>query len=87
MTAASPTRRRRGGHDLSNKPPIEVTADIIALRGEVPDSGCLLIGDNGSVFSPDDYGTSFFVKLKDDQKYIHYTQAPCAGAICRTHPA
>jgi len=71
-----PDATARGGHDHTNKPPVEVTADIIALRGEVPDSGCLLIGDNGSVFSPDDYGTSFFVKLKDDQKYIHYLKHP-----------
>jgi len=71
-----PDLKARGGHDLSNKPPIEVTADIVALRGEVPDSGCLLIGDRGTVFSPDDYGTSFFVKLKDDQKFLHYTKHP-----------
>jgi predicted dehydrogenase len=71
-----PDPKARGGHDLSNKPPIEVTADIIALRGEVPASGCLLIGDRGTVFSPDDYGTSFFVKLKDDQKFLHYTKHP-----------
>ena len=52
-----PDPTARGGHDLSNKPPAEVTADIVALRGNVPDSGCLLIGDGGKVFSPDDYGT------------------------------
>jgi Oxidoreductase family, NAD-binding Rossmann fold/Oxidoreductase family, C-terminal alpha/beta domain len=71
-----PAPKARGGHDLSNKPPVEVTADIIALRGEVPDSGCLLIGDRGMVFSPDDYGTSFFVKLKEDKKFLHYTKHP-----------
>jgi predicted dehydrogenase len=71
-----PDPKLRGGHDLSNKPPIEDTADIVALRGEVPDSGCLLLGDRGTLFSPDDYGSSFFVKLKDDQKYIHYTKHP-----------
>ena len=30
-----------------------------------------MIGDGGTIFSPDDYGASFFVKLKDDQKFIH----------------
>jgi predicted dehydrogenase len=71
-----PDPKLRGGHDLSNKPPIEVTADIVARRGDLPDSGCLLIGDRGTVFSPDDYGTSFFVKLKEDQKFVHYTKHP-----------
>ena len=66
----------RGGHDLSNKPPAELTADIVALRGEVPESGCLLIGEGGTVFSPDDYGSSFFVKLKGEEKYVHYLKHP-----------
>jgi hypothetical protein len=71
-----PDPKARGGHDTSNKPPIEVTADIVALLGEIPESGCLLIGDGGLVFSPDDYGSSFFVKLKDDQKLVHYLKHP-----------
>jgi hypothetical protein len=28
------------------------------------------------VFSPDDYGTSFFVKLKGEQKFVHYLKHP-----------
>jgi hypothetical protein len=71
-----PDPAARGGHDLSNKPPVALTADIVELSGKVPDSGCLLIGDGGSVFSPDDYGTNFFVKLKSDPKFIHYTEHP-----------
>ncbi len=71
-----PDPTARGGHDLTNKPPAEVTADIVALSGSVPDSGCLLIGEGGKVFSPDDYGTNFFVKLKGDQKFLNYTEHP-----------
>ncbi len=66
----------RGGHDLSNKPPTELTADIVALQGKVPDSGCLLIGEGGTVFSPDDYGTTFFVKLKGEKEYVNYLKHP-----------
>jgi hypothetical protein len=74
------------GHDFSNKPPVELTADIIALRGDIPNSGSLLIGDAGSVFSPDDYGTSFFVKLKDDAKYIHYLKHPALAQFAERIP-
>jgi len=81
-----PDPTARGGHDFSNKPPIEYTADIVALRGDVPDSGCLLIGAEGSVFSPDDYGTSFFVKLKGDPKYIHYTKHPALAQFAERIP-
>lgn len=66
----------RDGHDHTNKPPAELTAPILALRGEVPNSGCLMVGDGGTVFSPDDYGSSFFVMLKGEDKYVHYTKHP-----------
>ncbi len=69
------------GHDLSNKPPPDVTGDISALQGEVPGSGCLIIGSKGMVFSPDDYGEHFFVKLKDDPKFISSTKHPAVALI------
>ncbi|MEO6804024.1 MAG: gfo/Idh/MocA family oxidoreductase, partial [Granulicella sp.] len=71
-----PNAALRGGHDLSNKPPVELTADIIALQGKMPDSGCLLIGDGGTAFSPDDYGTNFFIKLKGEDKFVNYKEHP-----------
>ncbi len=45
-----PDPKSPDGHDLSNKPPVELTADIVALRGDIPDSGCLMIGDGGVFF-------------------------------------
>lgn len=86
-----PNEALRGGHDLTNKPPVEVTADIVALQGKVPDSGCLLIGDGGSVFSPDDYGTNFFIKLKGEEKFVNYKDHPAMARyperIPRNHHA
>jgi hypothetical protein len=81
-----PDPEARGGHDLSNKPPVELTADIVALLGKVPDSGCLLIGEGGSVFSPDDYGANFFVKLKGDEKYINYAKHPAMAQYAERIP-
>ncbi|MBS1800042.1 MAG: Gfo/Idh/MocA family oxidoreductase [Acidobacteria bacterium] len=71
-----PAPALRGGHDLTNKPPVELTADIVAMLGKVPDSGCLLIGEGGTVFTPDDYGTNFFIKLKGEEKFINYLTHP-----------
>jgi hypothetical protein len=71
-----PAPELRGGHDLTNKPPAELTADIVALQGKLPDSGCLLIGDGGMVFSPDDYGTNFFIKLKGEKEFVNYLKHP-----------
>ena len=81
-----PDASAKDGHDFSNKPPVELTADIVAMRGDIPDSGCLLVGEGGSVFSPDDYGTSFFVKLKGDQKYIHYLKHPAMAQFAERIP-
>jgi hypothetical protein len=34
---------------------------------KIPGSGCLIIGDKGQLFSPDDYGSQFFLKLGSDK--------------------
>ncbi len=81
-----PKEGTRGGHDGSNKPPVALTADLAAFRGEVPGSGCLLIGDGGTLFSPDDYGTEFYVKLNGDSKFSHYKKHPAVQAIAQTIP-
>jgi hypothetical protein len=78
--------KARGGHDGSNKPPHELTGDIEAMLGEIPGSGCLLIGDQGTVFSPDDYGTEFFVKLAGETKFTHFTKSPVVAQIPQVIP-
>ena len=73
-----PDDTKPNGHDFSNKPPKELLADIKAFQGEVPNSACLLIGDKGKIFSPDDYGEQFFIKLNDDKNFVHYKKHPAA---------
>ncbi len=72
------------GHDFSNKPPKELLKDIEVFRGEVPNSACLIVGENGTIFSPDDYGQQFFVKLKNDEKYVSYSKHPEVEKIPQT---
>ena len=55
-------------HDGSNKPPKDVLADVQEMMDRIPGSGCLLIGDKGTLFSPDDYGAQFFLKLKGEKE-------------------
>ncbi len=76
----------RGGHDGSNKPPKEVTADIETMLGEIPGSGCLIVGDKGKIFSPDDYGEQFFIKMNDEKKFTHYKKYEAINAIPETIP-
>lgn len=71
-------------HDGNNKPPREVTADVEAMMGTVPGSGCILIGDKGVLFSPDDYGARFFVKLKGEKEMVDGQKHEAVRAIPQT---
>ena len=81
-----PNRNSPDGHDFSNKPPAELIADITEMLGEVPHSACLLVGDQGKIFSPDDYGEQFFIKLNGEPKYTHYKKHAPTLAIAQTIP-
>jgi len=73
-------------HDGNNKPAKEVTADIEEMMGTVPGSGCLLIGDKGKIFSPDDYGARFFLKLSDEKELTDSRDHEAVKAIPQTIP-
>jgi hypothetical protein len=81
-----PRGGNRGGHDGSNKPPQQLTTDIVDMLGEMPGSGCLLIGDKGKIFSPDDYGEQFFVKLNDEKKFTHFKKHDAVTIIPQRIP-
>jgi hypothetical protein len=73
-------------HDGDNKPPKEVMADVVNLLDKIPGSGCLIVGDKGQVFSPDDYGTKFFLKLKGDAEFRNGQDHPAVKEIPQTIP-
>jgi hypothetical protein len=81
-----PVPGQPGKHDGTNKPPRDLTADIEAFRGEVPGSGCLLVGDKGKIFSPDDYGADFFIKLNDEKKFSHFKKHEVITAVKESIP-
>jgi hypothetical protein len=68
------------------RPYEDITKDIKTLLDKVPDSGCLLIGDKGQVFSPDDYGTRFFLKLNDEKELINGKDHGAVKAVPVTLP-
>jgi len=72
--------------DGGNKPPKEVTADIEALLDRVSESGCLLLGDKGQLFSPEDGDQDFrfFAKLKDDKELTRATDHEAVKAVPQT---
>ena len=70
------------------KPPAELTADIEATFGKVSTSGCIMIGEKGMIFSPDDGDQDLrtFVKLKGDKELIGLQNHDAAKAIPQTLP-
>ena len=73
-------------HDGKNKPAKEITAEIEEMTGSVPGSGCVLIGDKGKLFSPDDYGARFFLKLKGEKDLVDGKSHEAVKAIPQTIP-
>jgi hypothetical protein len=73
-------------HNGNNKPPKDVVADIEEMTGQVPGSGCILIGDKGKIFSPDDYGAKFFVRLKDEKGLVDSKSHEAVKAIPQSIP-
>ena len=59
---------------------------IKRLMDKMPTSGCLLVGDKGLLFSPDDYSARFFIKLWDEEDLTPGTQHEAVLQIPLTLP-
>ena len=70
------------------RPSADLTKEIVDMRGKLPGSGALLIGEKGKIFSADDYGATFYVLLNDDKdkKYRGGADHEAAKAIPETLP-
>jgi hypothetical protein len=68
------------------RPSDDVTTVVREMTEKLPDSGCLLIGEKGQLFSPADYGDRFFVKLNDEKELVNSTQHEALKAIPVTLP-
>jgi hypothetical protein len=73
-------------YDGGWKPAPALTTEIAEMMGQVPGSGCMLVGDKGKIFSPDDYGARFFVRLKDDKELKEAKLHEAVTAIAQTIP-
>jgi hypothetical protein len=74
--------------DGGNEPPAEVTAEIKAMFGRISPSGCIMVGEKGMVFSPDDGDNDLrvLVKLKDDKEWVFAPKHEAVRAIPQTLP-
>ena len=68
------------------RPYPNIVKDVVAMKGSLPPSGCLIIGDKGILFSPDDYGAQFFIQLKDEKTFTNGNDHEAAKAVPQSIP-
>ncbi len=61
-------------YDGNLKPSADKMPQVIASLGEVPKTGCLIIGDKGMMVSTNDYGKDAYVSLKGETKLSSTTK-------------
>jgi len=67
------------------RPEYEVTREVLAMHDKLPGSGALIIGEKGKIFSPDDYGTKFWMALKKEE-FVPGDQHEACKAVPQTIP-
>jgi hypothetical protein len=79
---------RRGDGAFGNpcRPPADLVKEIVSQRGELPTSGCLVVGTKGKVFAGDDYGARFQVMMNDEKDYVASEKHEAVIAIPQTIP-
>jgi hypothetical protein len=68
------------------RPSPDLTKEILAQRGELPTSGCLVIGEKGRLFAGDDYGERFQIILEDEKEYVNSDKHEAAISVPQTIP-
>jgi hypothetical protein len=67
------------------RPDPDTMKDVVIMRG-MPVSGALVIGDKGKVFSPDDYGTQFYVHMKGEEEFVSADKSEACKAVPQSIP-
>jgi hypothetical protein len=73
-------------HDGNNKPPKDIVAEVEEMTGQVPGSGCILVGDKGKIFSGNDYGAKFYIKVAGDKEMTESEKHEAVKAVPQIVP-
>lgn len=68
------------------KPNAEIMPKVLATYGEIPNTGCYIIGSEGAVLMRDDYGAKCDLALDTDAKFIDIFKHPVAMAVVKSIP-
>ncbi len=68
------------------RPEAQVIQEILVREGKLPGSGALIVGDKGKLYSPDDYGTQFFLVMKGQEEYVSGDKHEACKNVPQTIP-
>jgi len=69
-----------------SKPSADIMPKVISTFGEVPNTGCYIIGDKGCVLMQDDYGARCAIALADEPKFVDIFKHEKANLVARSIP-
>ena len=75
-----------GGSIAPLRPHPDLCFELLATYGKIPASGCLIIGENGKLFSPDDYGSQSLVALKEEKTFTASEEHEACKAVAESIP-
>ena len=68
-------------YDGYRKPAAEIMPQVIATLGQVPTTGCFIVGDKGVMVNTDDYGEFSYIALKGEAKMKSITKHEACEAV------
>jgi len=68
------------------RPDAGLVKEVVSSRDKLPGSGCLIVGEKGKIFSPDDYGSQFYVLLKGEEDFKSGKDHEACKAIPQSIP-
>jgi hypothetical protein len=68
------------------RPPSDLTREIVEWRRKLPKSGCLIVGEKGRIYSPDDYGATAHLLFNDEKKFTPIEKHEACLAIPQSIP-
>lgn len=73
-------------YDGYRKPPAEIMPQVIATLGQVPTTGCFIMGDKGVMVNTDDYGEFSYIALKGEERMKAISKHEACANIATTLP-
>jgi predicted dehydrogenase len=73
-------------HDGNWKPAAELMPQVVAALGQVPGSGCLLVGEQGVWLVADDSGTRHYLALRGEERAVDFERHEACQAVPESLP-